>query len=194
MPIKSAAPVLAALAFFASPVAAGNLLLDGSFEKPVVADGTYQLFNTGDTFQNWTVVGDPGNVAIVNDDFSYCVPLPAKKGVQFLDLTGTSNSPTGVQASVKTTPGSTYSITFFIGNLAGGGNCGTTSTVNLMIDGVSVASFTSKKTGDTLVWKKFSTEFTAQNASTTIAFFNGDGPNDTANGLDAITVELVAAP
>jgi hypothetical protein len=194
MPIKSAALVLAALSIFASPAAAGSLILDGSFEKPVVADGSYQLFNTGDTFKNWTVVGDPGNVAIVNDDFTYCVPLPAKKGVQFLDLTGTSNSPTGVQTSVKTTPGSTYSIAFFIGNLAGGGNCGTTSTVNLSIDGVPVASFTNKKTGDTLVWKKFSTEFTAQNATTTIAFINGDGPNDTANGLDAITVELVAAP
>lgn len=194
MPIKSAPLVLAALSLFVSPVFAANLILDGSFEKPVVPDGTYQLFNTGDTFKSWTVVGDPGNVAIVSGDFSYCVPLPAKKGVQFLDLTGTSNSPTGVQTSVKTTPGSTYSVAFFIGNLAGGGNCGTTSTVNLVIDGVPVASFTNRKSGDTLVWKKFSTEFTAQNATTTIAFINGDGPNDTSNGLDAITVELVAAP
>lgn len=194
MPIKSAPLVLAALSFFVSPAFAANLILDGSFEKPVVPDGTYQLFNTGDTFKNWTVVGDPGNVAIVSGDFSYCVPLPAKKGVQFLDLTGTSNTPTGVQTSVKTTPGSTYSVAFFIGNLAGDGNCGTTSTVNLVIDGVPVASFTNRKTGDTLVWKKFSTEFTAQNATTMIAFINGDGPNDTSNGLDAITVELVAVP
>src|SRR4051812_46522294 len=71
--------------------AAGNLAKDGSFEKPVVPDGSYQLFNTGDTFKNWTVVGDPGNVAIVSGDFSYCVPLPAAKGAQFVDLTGTSN-------------------------------------------------------------------------------------------------------
>ena len=178
----------------ASPAAAAPLVQNGSFEQPVVPDATYQLFNTGDSFKGWTVVGDPGNVAIVSGDFFYCVPLPAKKGKQFLDLTGTSNTPTGVQASIQTVPGSTYSISFFVGNVVGGGNCGTTTTVNLMIDGVPVASFTNRRGGDTLTWRRFSTEFTATNATTTVAFINGDGPNDTSCGLDAVVIRPVTAP
>ena len=193
--IKYAGPALAALCVAASPaLAAKNLAKNGSFEKPVVGDGTYQLFNTGDSFKSWTVVGDAGNVAIVSGDFSYCVALPAAKGKQFVDLTGTSDTPTGIPTSVKTSPGSTYSVTFFLGNIVGSGNCGTTSTVNLVIDGVPVASFTNKKGGDQQVWKKFSTECTAQNPTTTIAFMNGDPPDDTANGLDGVSVTLVAAP
>jgi hypothetical protein len=172
---------------------AGNLIKDGSFEKPVVPDGSYQGFNTGDSFSKWTVVGDAGNVAIISQDFSYCVALPAKKGIQFLDLTGTSDSATGVQQSIKTTVGSTYSVTFYVGNIVGAGNCGTTSTVNLVIDGVQVGSFTNRKDGGQLVWKKFSYPFTAQNATTTIAFMNGDPADDTANGLDAVSVALVTA-
>jgi hypothetical protein len=44
------------------------------------------------------------------------------------------------------------------------------------------------------VWQKFSTEFTAQNPTTTIAFINGDPPDDTTNGFDAISVKLATAP
>jgi len=183
------------LCLVASPALSG-VLKNGSFEKPVVPDGGYQVFNTGDKFSGWTIVGDAGNVAIVSGDFSYCVALKAKKGAQFLDLTGTSDTATGVQAKIDTQPGATYALTFFVGNVVGGGNCGTTSTVNLIIDDTPVASFTNKggKGSDTLDWKKFTTEFTAQNSKTTIAFTNGDAPDDTSNGLDDVTVKLVTAP
>jgi hypothetical protein len=197
MTLKSCSRALAVLSLcvLASPAISG-VLKNGSFEKPVVPDGSYQLFNTGDKFNGWTVVGDPGNIAIVSADFSYCVALPAKKGVQFIDLTGTSDTATGLQTKVKTETGSTYSLTFYVGNIVGGGNCGTTSTVNLLIDGVPIASFTNKagKKSDKQVWKKFSTEFTAENTTTTIAFINGDPSDDTANGLDAVSVQLVKAP
>ncbi|HVU19956.1 MAG TPA: DUF642 domain-containing protein [Rhizomicrobium sp.] len=161
-----------------------------------MSDGSYQLFNTGDKFNGWTVVGDAGNVAIVSGDFTYCVALPAKKGAQFLDLTGTSDTATGVQTKIDTQPGATYALTFFVGNIVGSGNCGTTSTVNLIIDGTPVASFTNKggKNSDTVDWKKFTTEFTAQSSKTTIAFVNGDPADDTSNGLDGISVKLVKMP
>jgi hypothetical protein len=188
-------PALLALAVATPVCAGGNLVKNGSFEKPVVPDGSFDTFNTGDSFPGWEVVGDTGSVAIISQDFSYCVALPAKQGKQFLDLTGYSNSATGVQTSLATSPGSTYAITFFVGNIVGGGNCGSTSTVDLYIDGVSAGSFTNRKgTGkSTIIWKKFTTQFTAQNATTTIAFINGDSPDDTANGLDAVTVKLVGA-
>lgn len=184
------------LCIVCSPAFSKALVRNGSFEKPVVPDGSYQLFNMGDTFQGWTVVGDSGNIAIVSGDFSYCVALPAAKGAQFVDLTGTSNTATGVQTQVKTQPGATYVLTFFVGNIVGGGNCGTTSTVNLVIDGTPVSSFTNKggKNSDTIDWKKFTTEFTAVNNTTTIAFINGDTPGDTSNGLDAVSVKLANRP
>jgi len=185
----------ALLAGVAAPALAANLIKNGSFESPVVPDGSFDTFNTGDSFKGWTVVGDSGSVAIISEDFTYCVALPAAKGKQFLDLTGYSNSFTGVQTTIATTPGSTYAIAFFVGNIVGGGNCGTTSTVELFVDGVSAGKFTNKKGkgGTSIVWKKFSTQFTAQNTATTIAFMNDDPADDTANGLDAVSVKLVSA-
>jgi len=192
---RKISPILVPLLLcaIAGPVFA-NQVKNPSFEFPVVPDGGYQTFNTGDGFPGWTVVGQAGNVAIISEDFSYCVALPAHRGHQFLDLTGTSDSATGVQTTVKTNPGSTYAVTFYLGNIVGTGNCGTTSTVDLVVDGVPFATFTNRKNGGELVWKRFSTEFTAQNATTTIAFMNGDPPGDTTNGLDAVSVKLVNAP
>jgi hypothetical protein len=42
--------------------------------------------------------------------------------------------------------------------------------------------------GDTINWKKFSTEFTAQNPTTTLAFMNGDPLGDTMNRLGVLGV------
>lgn len=169
---------------------------NGGFERPVVPAGSYRLFDTGSHFRGWTVVGAAGNVAIIGSGFSYCVALPAARGAQFLDLTGTSDSATGVQTEIHTQPGATYALSFEVGNIVGGGNCGTTTTVNLVIDGVPVASFTNRagKHSDKLAWKKFSTEFTAENDTTTIAFINGDPAGDTGSGLDGVTIALVRAP
>ena len=192
-----AAAILAAMSMVEASAAA-NLIVDGSFERPVVPSGTYQGFNTGDRFRGWTVVGDPGNIAIVNEDFTYCShTFLTKAGKQFVDLTGTSDSATGLQQKISTNVGSTYSLSFLLGNAYdASSNCGTTSTVNVLIDGAPVASFTNKGGNGSanIVWKKFSTEFVAQHATTTIALINGDPPSDTANGLDAVNVSLVSGP
>jgi hypothetical protein len=168
---------------------------NGSFEKPVVPDGSYQIFNAGDKFKGWTVIGT-GNVAIIGSDFTYCVALPAARGVQFLDLTGSSNSAAGVQTTIKTQPGSTYRLTFYVGNIVGSGDCGTRSKVRLVIDGAPAGSFTNigGKDSNKIDWKKFGVDFTAEGDTTTIAFMNGDPPNDTANGLDGVSVKLIAGP
>jgi hypothetical protein len=190
--------VLFLLTFVVQPSHAGSLIKNGSFEKPVVPDGSYETFGVGDSFKNWTVVGEPGNIAIVNEDFTYCAhTFPARKGAQFVDLTGTSDtSGTGLQQIIDTVPGSTYQLSFYIGNVYDiASNCGTTSTVNVEIDGQEVASFTNKGKNDAqIVWKKFTTDFVAQNATTAVSLTNADPPGDTANGLDAVSVTLVAAP
>jgi Protein of unknown function (DUF642) len=178
-----------------APAGAANLIKNASFENPVTPDGTYIAYSTGQKFDHWLVVGDPGNVATVNADFTYCGhTYTAKKGTAFVDLTGTSDTATGVQQTIATTPGATYALTFNIGNVYDTVyNCGTTSTVEVLIDGENVGSFTNKAgQGSTvIVWRKYSTEFVAQDAKTTIALINGDPGPDTANGLDAVSVTLV---
>src|SRR5437868_10583689 len=72
---------------------AANLVKNGSFETPIVPDGGYTTYNTGDSFTGWTVVGDPGNVAVVSGDLMYCGhQFTAKKGKQLFDLTGNTNN------------------------------------------------------------------------------------------------------
>lgn len=179
--------------FCSSALAAGNLVRDGSFETPVVPQGSYTSFSTGQDFgPHWTVVGAAGNVAIVSGQFTQNgFSFPAKKGAQWLDLTGNSNTATGVAQTISTVAGTNYALGFFIGNMHdAGGIFGTTSTVDVQIDGVSVASFTNKcgKGSAVLCWRRFSMDFVAKGTQTTIAFINGDPPGDTSNGLDGVSV------
>jgi len=177
----------------AFPARAGKIVKNSSFEKPVVEDGGFQLIPAGDQFAGWTVVGS-GNVAIFSASYQEGgFAFPAAKGVQWLDLTGNTNSEAGVQQNIDTVPGSTYTLTFYIGNIYDpDGGLGTTSTVDVLIDGDPIANFTNKGgKGEThQVWKKFSTDFVAQSTKTTIAFMNGDPPNDADDGLDGIAVKL----
>jgi hypothetical protein len=68
--------------------------------------------------------------------------------------------------------------------------------VDVLVDGAELVRIVAKgKNGsDTQVWRKFSTQFVAQGTKTTIAFENGDPANDTDNGIDGVSVTLVAAP
>ena len=188
----TAAAVIAAIALsgVTSALAATNLLKNGGFEKPVVPDGSYQLYSTGQTFAHWTVVGDPGNVAPISGDFTQNgFSFPARAGAQWVDLTGASNTATGVAQTVSTTPGAQYTLIFSVGNVYDpGGIFGTTSTVNAFVDGNLVKSATNSlgQGSSSQVWKRFSVTFTAETASTTISLINGDPSNDTQNGLDAV--------
>jgi hypothetical protein len=78
--------------------------------------------------------------------------FPARKGTQWVDLTGNTDngSPVGLQQTILTTPGATYQLALYVGNVVDTGVCGTTSTVSVLIDDVPVASFTNRKgSGDT---------------------------------------------
>ncbi len=176
----------------ASPAGAAtaNLIKNGSFEKPVVGPSSYALFTTGQTFKHWTVIGANGNVGVVSGTFTQNgFSFPAEKGKQWLDLTGVSNTTTGVQETVATTAGASYKLTFWIGNVYDpGGIFGTTSTVNVVIDGSSVASDTNSQQGTTQVWQKFTVHFKAASSTTQVGFLNGDPSNDTNNGLDAVSL------
>jgi hypothetical protein len=168
-----------------------NLIKNGSFETPIVATGSYELFKTGSTFTGWKVVGAAGNVAIVSGTYTQNgYSFPAESGKQWLDLTGNrSNSATGVAQTVATTPGGRYLLTFYVGNVYDpGGIFGTSSTVKVYVNGVHVLTAkNSLGSGQKkLVWEKFATTITTSSTATKISFINGDPATDNSNGLDNI--------
>jgi hypothetical protein len=192
--------VLSLSAVSAMPaVAAGNLIKNGSFESPIVTEGGGEFFSPGQSFKDWQVTGDAnGDVGLDSGDDVYGDhDFPAKRGKQWLDLIGNTDNgaATGVQQTIKTTPGATYSLSLFVGNVIDmGGKCGVSSTVNVLINGVAFESFTNTGGGGLdQNWKKFSAQFVAASATTTIAFINDDPNGDADNGLDGVSVKLVKA-
>jgi hypothetical protein len=91
------------------------------------------LFSTAQSFTAWKVVGQTGNVAIVKGGFSQNgFTFQAACGSQFLDLTGTSNTATGVRQTIATVVNSAHTLTFKVGNVDDpGGIFGTTCTVKV---------------------------------------------------------------
>ncbi len=184
----------AALLFGAASAQATNPIANGTFDTPVVAPGTFTNFNVGSTaLTGWSVTG-PGsgaNVSIVSGTFTQNgVTFEAAPGNnQWLDLTGDgSNSTEGVSQVVSTTPGTQYSVSFFIGNTTGGGIFGTTSTVDVFVNGSETAFTNSQVNATGLTWQQFTDTFVATGTSTRLLFQNGDPGNDNSNGLDNIVL------
>jgi len=175
--------------------AATNLIKNGSFERPVVPVGSFELFGSGSSFSHWDVLGGPGNVSVVSGSFTQNgFSFPAKGGAQWLDLTGDTDTATVVSQTVQTTPGEQYTLSFSVGNVHDpGGVFGTTSTVDVYAgENHLITATNSRGSGSTtMAWKKFATTFAAVGSTTTLLFQNSDPPNDSANGLDA--VKLVPA-
>jgi hypothetical protein len=181
----------------AGALAAGNLIRDGGFERPIVPDAGLTRFFTGERVSKWKVVGAAGAVDLINTNFTFAgFSFPSKGGVQWLDLTGNSQTATGVQQTISTTIGTTYAITFFIGSVYNpGGPVGDTSTVNVLVNGEQIARFTNTARptdNKTQQWRKFTTEFVADTTSTRIGFINADPGSDTDNGIDNVTVAAVS--
>ncbi len=175
--------------------AGASLVVNGSFESPVVPVGTYQLFDNGGDVSGWSVVGATGSVAVIGANFldapANAFTFPAEDGAQSIDLTGNSNTATGVAQTLATTAGTTYCVSFWIGNVVAPNlGYGSSSTVNVTVNGVPlISAVNSEGAGTTTVsWEQFSASFMATGASTIVAFINGDPPNDTANLLDDVAV------
>jgi hypothetical protein len=167
-----------------------NLIKDGSFEKPAVPVGSFELFSLGQTFDGWKVVGARGNVAPVSGKYrGDGITFNAKVGAQWMDLTGLSNTRTGIAQSFATKPGTKYHLTFWVGNVYDpGGIFGVRSTVKVYVNNILklTATNSTRPSGRTQAWKKFTLTIKATSGHTTISFINGDPASDDSNGLDAI--------
>jgi len=170
-----------------------SLIANGSFETPSVPAGSFSLFNPGSAgITGWTVVGPRGtDVAIVSTTFvQNGVTFQAFDGNQWLDLTGfNSNSTEGVSQTVTTIAGHQYQLSYFIGNTTGGGIFGTTSTVDVLVNGApTFADTNSNVSATSLNWVPITHKFTASGSATTLDFINGDPGNDNSNGLDDVAL------
>lgn len=189
--------LIAVLACFLAAPAGANLISNGSFETPLVPAGGFTNFNSGSTaITGWTVVGP--QVSVVSGTYaSFGLTFPAEDGKQWLDLTGdASNALEGVEQAVATTPGSTYDLSYFVGNQVNpGGPYGTTSTVEVLADGSIVQKSTNSMGagGAVQVWQQFTTSFVAASSSTNIEFLNLDPSSDNTNGLDNVVLTLGAS-
>lgn len=171
------------------PPGAVDLVANGGFEQPVVAVGRYQLFATGQAFAGWQVVGARGNVAPISGQYGNSgVRFNAHSGAQWLDLTGLSDTATGVQQTVRTQPGARYELRFFVGNVAARG-FGTTSSVEALIDGKSAGVFrNAEHVPGAQHWLPVRVPFTAATTATTIVLLNRDAGSDQSCGLDDVSL------
>lgn len=181
------------IAFLLAAGAANAQVQNGSFELPPAERGSFTDFVVGSVaIPGWTVVGPAGTVvSIVSTSFTQLgVSFQAQNGAQWLDLTGNgSNSSEGISQTLSTIAGHRYDVTFFVGNTTGGSIFGTTSTVNLGINGVqSFSAVNSMINATSLSWQQFAYGFVATGASTNLVFSNGDPGGDNSNGLDNIAL------
>lgn len=175
------------------PVAAStNLVINGDFSLPVVGAGSDVFVGVGQSIPGWRVVGAPGNIAIMSGTFSQNgFTFDADGTSQWLDLTGISNSQTGVEQTVDTVAGAHYALRFATGNVYNpGGIFATKSTVAVLVDGAVVRTTTNSLGRGTTkqVWSDITVSFVASSPSTTIEFLNKDPSTDTENGVDDVSL------
>jgi hypothetical protein len=189
-----------ALGVLGSVAVADAAIINGSFETPIVPVGSFTNFPVGSTtLTGWSVFG-PNNtaVSIVSGSFSQNgVSFPAEDGNQWLDLTGdNSNSTEGVSQTVATVAGDQYQLSYWIGNTTGGGIFGTTSTVNVLLNGAPAFTDTNSNVSPTtLNWEQFTHTVVASGASISLGFENADPSGDNSNGLDnVVLVDLGPVP
>lgn len=174
------------------PCSAQNLVVNGDFEAPSVPVASPQLYRDGADVEGWTVIGERGNVALLNGGFSQLgLTFTPQQGKQSLDLTGLTNTATGITQSVPTVSGARYDLSFHVGNVQAPDKApwGKVSSVLVLVNGspFDAATHDGGPTGE-LGWRKFTYPFTATGASTRIAFINRDSPNDHVNQLDNVSV------
>jgi hypothetical protein len=147
-------------------------------------------------------VGDSsGQVALYPDTETIGSPATAlnvQEGVQALDLTGRldNGAAIGVSQTFATTPGQTYDLSFYEGQLLYGNGVTTHPSIAVSLNGslFQTARESAGFNGLTTVWQQFSYDFTATGVTTTLSFINGAPSGVVETGLDAVSVSSVPEP
>ena len=157
----------------------GSLIVNGSFEDPVIA-GSFQLFSSIPGWQPTDSCG-PG-IEIDRNAFG-----AAADGNQSVELNTTCVN--GVSQVVATTPGASYSLAF-----AFAARPGTTAAQNQMdirFDGLGVDELGPRAPGAGLQWSVHQYEVTATGSSATLSFQGTDPTASDGVGTELDFVSLV---
>jgi len=174
---------------------------NGDFLRPQPKAGSFLFIDTGERYGTWRVVGASGNVewisgAYKHDGFQFLAQGATPTMNTWVNLAGLSQSATGIaHEPVPTTVGSSYTLTFYVGNIYDpGGPYGTSSKVAVYENSTLLGTYTNGSgQGSTAEnWQLFTVTFNADAPYTTIAFINGDAPGDLNCGIDNINFEPTA--
>jgi hypothetical protein len=190
----SAGGLVAALFLMLSLARAGTPFIDGNFVAPVPKPGTFAALDTGERYGEWRVVGAVGFVAFVSGSYTHNgikflgegTSLATQQNSVYVNLAAISRSATGIaHAPMATVVGQSYTVTLWVGNVVDpSGIYGTTSTVNIYENAKLIGKATNSAGGGAQqTWEKFSITFIADAPWTTMAFINGDPPNDMSCGI-----------
>lgn len=198
--------VIGVLATIDAKAEADQLLLNPSFETPVITSNncgggppaSCEGFNIGGNIGGWIVVGHPappGLFPIVLETNAFRsgagIPFTSEDGNQNIDLSGSGNQGAeGLEQTVTTVPGTPYVLSFYIGNEDNTvPNFPENSSADLFLNGVNEGNFVSSgNVFHDLSWAHFTVDFVATTTSTTVEFINTTPADDNETGLDNVTL------
>lgn len=206
----------------AIPAVADNILVNGSFESPIVplssqcgpysgCIGYTNAIAGQDNIGGWTVIGknaatDPAAVLLLGSNYvepdnnsGNTLFFHAYDGSQAVDLTGEGNQGlvNGIKQQVSTTAGLTYGLSFFLGHQFGAaqGYTNGPASIAVYLDGNLAAIFQNQNdTFEDVTWQRFSYTFTAASDQTVVAFLNNTPLGNNYAGLDDVQLQRVPEP
>lgn len=147
--------------------ASGAIIVNPSFEQPVVNNPDFQFFYAGDnSITGWNIVG--GSVDVLGTNWA------PHEGKQSVDLSGVTMG--GIYQDLNTIAGHLYHLSFWLtANTEFQGTSGgpVIKTMKLSWDGSPVATLTADPTGKVKAnpgWTQYSYDLLASGASTRLAF------------------------
>jgi len=177
------AACLAVLAL--SPLAAADLVVNGDFEAPVIANVFLFVPRDDASITGWSVGAPTAGQGVDIISATFGGPTLANTGLQAIDLAGSPGRGTIFQ-TLATSPGTSYTLAFALSSNGGA----ITDGVTVRWGGVEVATLGSPSQG---TWTSFSYDLPATSGATLLEFVgNVDGVAGTF--LDTVSVEVVPAP
>lgn len=187
--MKRAASLLALIALSASALAApvpvgGNLLVNGSFESNVVANGSWVNLAT---IPGWTWLAGPGTGFEIRNN----VAGQAQDGGNYLELDTNGNTTIG-QALSNLTAGASYELSFWYSPREF--QPASTNGMQAFWNGVQLGDTLSGLGGSGNAWTQYKFNLTAQ-AGTNQLSFAAVGTSDSLGGnLDNVSLRRLPEP
>jgi len=174
-----------------------NLLVNGSFETPVVPTNSFLDYQVGSAgITGWTVTGASGDVTVLNKGFNCCgVTFTSSDGNQAVDLTGLADDAVsrGLSQTLTLAAGP-YILSFDVGNYSDPNGSGSPnpSRVQVFVNSVLLGTFSNaNNTPGVINWQTFTLGFSAT-GSTTIELRNVATAGDDYTGVDNAVLNSAA--